>query len=503
MLPLLREHWLVATAVALMALYLATRLWFISRFPYFSDEGIYATFANLGAHSLDKLFVSLIIGREPLFTWLAIPWIKLGFNPLTAVRLVSVISGLLTVGIVALIARRIADTVTAVFAAALCVVLPFFVVHDGIGIYEPLVTLIMAGALYVQLDLAQRPRLAAGALLGLVLGLGILTKENTEPAIALVPVSLLWFDWGRSGCRHRLVTWLGAIAITASAIVGAEFILRSSHYYPNYQNAHAIGFVKARTLHQVLADPFGPTTRQAWWVVRPALLGYVTIPLLIAAALGAAQVWRRNGRLALLLVVWVLFPFAVALLFTTFPFPRHVMYVLPPAIVLMASALVRSGRFLSGVVPTRLRMATCAVAGGLVLAPAGLFDGSVLAHPRTARYPGLDEWQYVTGYPSGGVWPAVADTIRRVVTGPHVVVLTPLGSPMILGFLMQSSPRYHFIWSIQPAAPSAQLILREVVPPFPDPKTDAIMAHGHFVLVRQFQRPNHGTAVRLYQRAPA
>ena len=43
-----------------------------------------------GAHSTDKLFVSFTIGREPLFAWLAIPRIKLGVNPLIAVRLVSV-----------------------------------------------------------------------------------------------------------------------------------------------------------------------------------------------------------------------------------------------------------------------------------------------------------------------------------------------------------------------------------------------------------------------------
>ena len=42
-------------------------------------------------------------------------------------------------------------------AAGLCVVLPFFLVHDGIGIIEPLVTLVMASALYFQVEVARRP----------------------------------------------------------------------------------------------------------------------------------------------------------------------------------------------------------------------------------------------------------------------------------------------------------------------------------------------------------
>src|SRR3954470_5961302 len=131
-------------AAAILGAYVVSRALFIARFPYFLDEGTYAVFTYEGANSLHDLFISYTIAREPLMFWLGIPWVKLGINPLDAVRIVSAISGLLTLVAVGLIGRLLAGPVVGLAAAALCVVLPFFVVHDGIGIIEPLVTLVMA-----------------------------------------------------------------------------------------------------------------------------------------------------------------------------------------------------------------------------------------------------------------------------------------------------------------------------------------------------------------------
>jgi 4-amino-4-deoxy-L-arabinose transferase-like glycosyltransferase len=486
---------------AIVVLYLATRLRFITAFPYFSDEGLYGGYAFEGARSTHKLFVSFVIGREPLFVWFAIPWIKLGFDPLIAVRLVSVIAGLLTVGVVGLLGRRVGGPATGLVAAALCVVLPFLVVHDGIGIYEPLVTLIMASALYVQIELARRPSLRWGALLGLVLAAGALTKENTLPALALLPLSLLCFDWSQPEVRRRLYVWLGAVAIAVAAFVAARLLLRTSAYYGDYVAAHKTGAVETRTLHEVLDDPFGPTVHTAWAVVRRPIFDYVTAPLLVAGAVGAVALWRRDPRMLALLLAWVAVPFAGALLFATFFFPRHVMFALPPAIVLVAYAAVVATRWAQRTLPTRWVVAACTFVAALALAPAALFDARVLAHPDTARYPGRDDFQYVTGYAAGAPWPDVTDTLRALGTDRrHVVVMTPWGSPDVVRFLLDDDRRYTFVWSVRPPARRADYAIREAKPPFADPAADAILARGHFVLIRRYPRPRSDSAVELYKR---
>ena len=94
----------------MLGIYLATRLWFLHRFPYFVDEAQYAYYTDRAAHSLHDLFISYEIGREPLFIWLGIPLVKLGVAPLMAVRLVSMLSGLLTVAVVGLLGRMLGGT---------------------------------------------------------------------------------------------------------------------------------------------------------------------------------------------------------------------------------------------------------------------------------------------------------------------------------------------------------------------------------------------------------
>ena len=184
--------------------------------------------------------------------------------------------------------------------------------------------------------------------------------------------------------------------------------MRSSAYWGDYVAAHETGAVEARRLGDVLDDPFGPSVGEAWAVFRRPIYDYVTAPLIVAGVAGAIALWRRNPRLLAVLLAWIAVPFAAALLFPTFPFPRHVMYVLPPAVVLIAYGAVVAVRWARRTLPRRWATAACAFAGAVALAPALLFDARVLAHPDTVRYPGQDDFQYVTGFAAaarGRRWP--------------------------------------------------------------------------------------------------
>ncbi len=387
----------VLAGAALLAAYLATRILFVARFPYFLDEGTYAVFSYEGSKSLGGLYSSYSIGREPLMFWLGIPWVKLGFNPLDAVRLVSVVvrsphrrwwwdS----------MARRLGGNAAGWTAAALCVVLPFFLVHDGIGIIEPLVTLVVAAALYLQVEFARRPDLRVAALLGVVLAAGLLTKENTRPAILLLPVSLICFDWAAADRGRRLRTWFAGVGICVLMLGAAVLVLHASSRYGEFEASRESPLLyTVRSLSEVWSDPFD--IGDTWSAYHPAFTGYVTIPLLAAAAAGAVLAIRRDPPLGVLLLIWVLFPFAISMLFSTAPFPRHVMYLLPPVVVLMAYGITEGVRAILRALPGPRGVALAALGVTLLLAPALRLDARVLAHPDTARYPGLDDLQYVTG----------------------------------------------------------------------------------------------------------
>jgi 4-amino-4-deoxy-L-arabinose transferase-like glycosyltransferase len=487
-------------AAAILVAYVATRWLFIDRFPYFLDEGTYAVFVHRAAHSTSDLFYSFTIGREPLMFWLGIPWVKLGVNPLVSVRLVSAIAGLLTLVFVGLLARRLGGIAAGLTAAALCVVLPFFLVHDGIGIIEPMVTLVMAAALYLQVELARRPDLRVAALLGLVLAAGVLTKENTKPAIALVPLSLLCFDWSAPDRPQRLRRWLAGIGIAAVMVVAAILLLRVSSLYHLYEESRDDPLLyTVRPLGDVLRDPFAELGR-TWDAYRPAFGGYVTIPLIGAALAGVVLGLRRQARLTALLLAWILLPLAVSMLFSTLPYPRHVMYVLPAAIALMAYAIVEGVGWVRAALAPRTGALVSAVAVAALLTPALLLDARVLAHPDTARYPGTDDLQYVTGTGGGSIWPAVADDIRERAEGPRVPILTTRSYSQVLEMLLGPDPRYVFVPGNSPLAPQAQFSLDDEDIPFYDPDAVRVVADGDFAEIGRYERPRGGSVLVLSQR---
>jgi 4-amino-4-deoxy-L-arabinose transferase-like glycosyltransferase len=482
---------------ALVVAYLVTRVWFVDGFPYFFDEGTYATFTYEAAGSLSDLFLSFSIGREPLQIWLGVPLVEVGVGPLTAMRVVSVGAGLLTVLVVGLLGWRFGGGLVGLVAGGLCVVLPFFVVHDGIGIMEPLVTLVMAGALLLQLELARRPDWRVAVLLGLVLAAGVLLKENTKPALALVPLSLLCFDWSAGGRRRRLVVWVLGVGLAAVMVVAAELVLRSSSRYEQLLEFREGVFYTVRSLGDALAQP-GVGWDATWPVYRPALVGYVTLPLLGAALAGALLgLWRRP-RPTLLLLAWVAVPFAVAVLFTTLPFPRHIMYVLPPAIVLMAYALVQAASWLARTLPAPAAAPAIIAAACLLLAPALRFDARVLADPATTRYPTNDDRQYVTGTTAGEIWPAVADAIRERARGRQVVILHPTADSNIIRFMLGTESRYEVVPGGSTLAPRAQFALYDQSTGFVDGAAHSLARARGFVPVRRFSRPRGGAVLTLY-----
>jgi 4-amino-4-deoxy-L-arabinose transferase-like glycosyltransferase len=482
----------------LVVAYLATRVAFIDRFPYFVDEGAYAVFVDKASRSVHDLFVSYELGREPLQTWLGIPLVKLGLSALAAVRAISIAAGLLAIGVIGLLGRRLGGDRVGFTAAALCVVLPFFLVNQSMGTVESMVTLLMASALYLQIELARSPRLSTAALLGLVIAAATLTKESTKPALALLPLSLLCFDWSPAGRRERLRTWLWGVAVVVGLFVLAQLLLHASSRYPELEAHRATPLYTVRSVKDVLKDPFA-SWGTAWSAYRPAFFQYISIPLLAAGAAGTVLAWRRNPRLTLLLLAWIFVPLLISLSFAALPFPRHVMYLVPPAIALMALALVEGADWIRDRVPGRAGLALTALAALLVLLPALRLDWRLLAHPATAHYPGLDE-KYVSGTAGGAPWPVFADEIRRRAPRGEVRIVDVGNNATVVRLKLGLDSRFVFVSRTPPEVARARFAITDELPgPFVNRELLATVRR-QFTLVREFRRPHDGAVARLYER---
>src|SRR3989304_5055281 len=82
------------TCVLILILGLFLRLYNLTIFPVFADEAIYIRWAQVMRAEQNLRFLPLSDGKQPLFMWLEIPFLKVFSDPLVAGRIVSVFSGL-------------------------------------------------------------------------------------------------------------------------------------------------------------------------------------------------------------------------------------------------------------------------------------------------------------------------------------------------------------------------------------------------------------------------
>jgi 4-amino-4-deoxy-L-arabinose transferase-like glycosyltransferase len=473
----------LAAAAGVVGLYASLRGLRLAWFPPFLDEAIYGRWTRTVYEDSHQRFVALANGKEPLLTWLGAVAMKTGLDPLGAQRAVSVVAGAVTMLAVGLIARELAGPVAGILAAGLYAVVPFFVVHDGIGIMEPLLTAATTLALYLQIRIAREPRADAGIELGLALGAALLTKATGLFALVLMPAALLVFRWDAPGRRSGLLRWLAANVVAAAVAWITYSVLRLSDLYPVLGQAResihmyrATGDALARPWHwaRVLGPDFAST------YVR-----YMTVTLVAAAVVGLLVAWRRERGFALLLALWVLVPFGISVLVALTAYPRYVVDAAPALLPLAAVGLigiVEAGRRLD-----RARLGLAAAA--LLVLPALVADLRLVADPGRTAYPGLDDTQFATGWAAGNAWTAVDRELTARRPDGVLVGSYGLGSPVpdVTG------TKISLVEGPSADADRAPYVIDNGVPP-PAPTV------GELKEVWRYERPRGGTPLVLYER---
>lgn len=481
---------------AVVAALFLTRLLLLPRFPPFFDESLYASWALQVHQSFGARWLPLLNGKLPLLSWLGAAFMMTGAGPLTAVRLVSIAAGVVSAVFVALIGKEIGGRATSIAAASVYVILPLALVHDAMGLMEPLLAALFAAAFFLQLRLARRPSLVTGGLLGIVFAAGLLTKETSYLPLVLLPMSLVLFDWRDAQRIRRLGTWVGAAAAACLLGEGAELLLDSSGKMSVYRAAQQ-SFGTFRSLGSGLSHPLRFAVHE-WPGYQPMVIGYLTWPLTLAALAGVVVgLWRRDRRI-LLCVLWLLSLFAVDILFLTDAFARYLVPATPFFAVLVGVGLVEVVRLVGRVAPnvTAAVLASALVCAGLA-AVAVRFDVSVLENPNTAAYPGVSIQEYETGWSAGTGVAQLAATLRTL-TRASLEVIGFYGQPPIaLRLELRDDPSASFVDSNASSTASVDsnyVITNDL------PLPAGGLGLGTLRPLQTFPRPHNGVAQVLYER---
>jgi 4-amino-4-deoxy-L-arabinose transferase-like glycosyltransferase len=400
-------------------LFLLVIVYFVSRFvnltalPIFTDEAIYIRWAQIAKQDASWRFISLTDGKQPLFVWGAMVTLRFLSDPLEAGRLVSVISGFFSMIGIGLLAREIfKSTKTGLFASFLYIIYPFALVYDRMALMDTMTAMFSIWSLYFAILLVRTLRLDVALILGMILGGGVLTKTSGFISIYLLPTTLLLFNWKREKRYQRLLEWVGfaALAVIMSQLYYS--ILRLSPWFHMIaQKDITFIYPIKEWLEHPLRFLYGNLKGEFDWLWR-----YLTIPLFSLLVLSVLIVWKKF-REKVLLIIWFITPFIGLALFGKVLYPRFILFMTMPLLVLAAWAL----NYLSNKITSKLLLFTLYF---LLFAYPLYFDTKILFSVLTAPIPKSDKNQYVHDWPSGWGIRETVDILEKKAKDKKITVYT-------------------------------------------------------------------------------
>jgi len=386
--------------------YLITRLANITSLPLFTDEAIYIRWSQIARFDPNWRFISLTDGKQPLFVWIDMMIMRVVNDPLLAGRLVSVIAGAFSIiGIYFLASqifgkrvngRFISNRSVGLFASLIYLVFPFALVYDRMALYDSLVMAFAIWALYFEILLVRLKRLDIALILGMVIGGGILTKTSAFFFIYLLPFSIILLEFKKFSLKNLaslkpLFKWAGLALISTLFALIYYSVLRLSPFYHTINEKNGI-FVYP--FHDWITHPFtffqGNLMGMFNWIYV-----YMSIPVLVLVM--AAFFIKRKEFFweKMLLAIWFLAPFLALAMFGRILYPRFILFMTVPLLVLAAYSL---NYIVSRFKKTLVKAAVVVVFLIFMLRA----DFYIINDLSRAPIPFSDLEQYINGWPAGG-----------------------------------------------------------------------------------------------------
>ncbi|HUV71535.1 MAG TPA: glycosyltransferase family 39 protein [Clostridia bacterium] len=410
-----QDNWLfVAVGLLLVVAYFFSRFLNLTLIPVFADEAIYIRWAQVMRAVPSLRFIPLSDGKQPLFMWLIIPFLKVFPDPLVAGRMVSVLAGFGTMaGIFALSLVLFKKKEIGFFASLLYVISPFSLFFDRLALADGLLSFLGVWVLLIAVLLLKLKRLDLAMIGGMILGLALLTKSPALFFALLLPATLLLFDFSQKDWLLGLVklTFLwGVVYFLAFAIynilrLGPEFhmiALRNKDY--------------VFSLAEIINHPFKP-----FWGNFKAAISWLWILLtpvtFLLGWLGAGLALKKNFRSAAFVLLAFFGPLcaqsALAKVYTA----RYILFLVPFFLVLAGFGLAD---FFDSLKSKK------AVIGFLILVFVfPLYQlGLLLSFPQQASLPAEERRGYLEIWTAGYGIREAADYLKMIAKDEKVLVGT-------------------------------------------------------------------------------
>lgn len=488
---------LVLGIVVSIALFFLTRLINLTIIPIFTDEAIYLRWAQIALGDPRWRFISLIDGKQPLLIWLFLPVLKLGLDPLVSGRFVSICAGFLAMlGLSIFAGYKTKSMRGALLGAILYLVVPFFLMYDRLAIYEALFICISIWSLFLTYLFGTKLRLDIALLLGTSIGAGLLTKSYANFFLILLPATALLIKWPKKNKLPTFFKWLGLMVVVFIQAQVYNNILRLSEFRHIIDQKN-LSFIYS--FPEFFAKPFqsvyGNTIGLSTW-----LIGYLTIPIIVAVVLAFVWYLRKNFKEALFFLIYFGLPFGTLAFFGKVIYPRFLLFMVPPLFIVLIHYI---DYLLDRVTYKRLLITLLC----FVLMPAVWFDYKIITDPIHAPMPMADKQQFINDWPAGYGIKEVVAYVAKASETQHVIVGTE-GTfglfPMALELYLGTNPNVTFkaYWPFNEFPQELSELVQKQPAYVVFKERQQIPHEWPLKLIAEYQRGDGPTYLRFYQVIP-
>jgi len=331
--------WTLIGLVLILTSALFLRLFRLNLIPVFADEAIYVRWAQVMRVEPSLRFLPLSDGKQPLFMWGVIPFLKLIADPLTAGRVVSIITGLgTTVGVFVLTMTLFNSRKASLLASLLYALSPFAVFFDRMALVDSMLSFFGVWSLTFAILAMRRTDLGLAFLSGSALGGALLTKSPALFFVLFLPASLIFIPFKTK--KRRVVNLLKGFGLLGAVLIVAIVMYNILRLGENFHMIGIRNYDYVYPFGHLLELPFDPFVSH----VNRALEWFETMGpagLLVLTTIGTVVNLPKFKKEIFILLLWGVVPVLVQAEFAKVFTSRYIFFSLPPLVVLAASVLKR------------------------------------------------------------------------------------------------------------------------------------------------------------------
>ncbi|HUC95006.1 MAG TPA: glycosyltransferase family 39 protein [Candidatus Saccharimonadales bacterium] len=392
-----RENWIYVSGGVFVLAIFALRLFHLTILPVFADEAIYIRWAQVMKAEETLRFLPLSDGKEPLFMWVIIPFLKFIHDPLVAGRIVSVLSGLGTLIGVSFLSYLLFKNKKVVIAAGLIYAIsPFSFFFDRMALVDSMLSMFGVWTFIFAYLSFTKERLDCAMLAGFALGGAWLTKSPALFFAIMLPTLWLFIKSPKS-----LLKVIPLTLVTFAIGYGFYNILRLG---PNFSLIASRNLDYVYPISHILKSPFDP--------LKPFLLQslqwLMTMgpwELLVLGIIGLLVSWKGNWKQVLVLFIWFMGPIVIQSEYAKVFTARYIFFSVPFLIILAACMFTNlTVRWLQIVVYGLL---------AVFIIQSGIFDYYLLVNPAKANLSRSERSGYLEEWTAGQGIKKSADYLRN------------------------------------------------------------------------------------------